>query len=112
MVDVFEPVTCLTEDDTQITSLLYELDIFIVLGLVVALLLQVADPQALRLPGIDQYVILLGPGIKLVQDLLQPAHLFFACECTCSFGVIRKEESPQSLLLSCADDPVLQAFLI
>ena len=88
MVDVFEPVTCLTEDDTQTTSLLYKLDILIILGLVIALLLQVADPQALRLPSIDQHVILLGPGIKLVQDLLQPAHLLVACKCTRSFGVI------------------------
>ena len=75
MVDVFEPVTCLTEDDTQITSLLYKLDIFIVLGLVVTLLLQVADPQTLCLPSIDQHVILLGPCIELIQDLLQPAHV-------------------------------------
>ena len=111
MVYLFELVTCFTEDDTKITSLMYKLDIFIVLGLVVALL-QVADPQALRLPSIDKHVIMLGPGVELVQDLLQPFHLLVACKNTCSLGVIRKEECPQSLLLSCADNPILQPFLI
>ena len=49
MMNVFEPITCFTEDDSQIMGLRYELDIFTILGLLVVLLLQVADPQALRL---------------------------------------------------------------
>ena len=48
MMDMFEPVPCLTENDPQIMSLLHKLDVLIILGLVVTLLLQVADPQTFR----------------------------------------------------------------